>query len=239
MIEEVSSVTNNLCAQNLHHGNLLHQYLEEQTKTLNSIRTMTEPRQHTREELVEFRAVSLRTSAVCDNGCTCNCHTTQIYESSPFLEKVLGKLFIAYAGSPVGFTSRCDLASCHSTIGCRAHVSYAFPSWFCAKAITSLFFASPLGDPSMALVVRRVVPQNAELFQLANIDDDEGIRRLLSARMASPMDIQFETGRTALHVSLLNNPAVIDLELFSLTSRTGLLRRHSIVLCLQVMGVSF
>ena len=58
-----------------------------------------------------------------------------------------------------------------------------------------------LGEPSMSLAVRRVVPRNAELFQLASIDDGDGIRRLISNGLASPMDVQIETGRIALHVS--------------------------------------
>ena len=203
MIEEVSLITNGLRTQQAHHNEILHHYLKEQSDSMTCICAVAKSTHRTRQKVVEFKAVpSYRVSVPCDEGCTCSCHATQVYRSAPFLDYALGKLFIAYTGFPIGFARRCTLAPRVARYGCRAYVKYAFPSWFCAKSIAASFMASTLGEPSMSLAVRRTVPMTAELFQLANTDDGDGIRRLISSGMASPRDIQFETGRTALHVSL-------------------------------------
>ena len=209
MIEEVSLITKDLRTRQLQSNERSCQYFNEPMDLTRSMSAVAGSNHPIRQQLVEFRAVpSSRGTLPCHDGCTCNCHYAQVYRSSPFLNFALGRLFLAYSGSPIGFARRCSSASCTARSGAKAYMIYAFPSWFCTSAVIASFMTSPLGEPSMSLAVRRVVPKTAELFLLANSDDGDGIRRLISSGMASPMDIQFETGRTALHVSLFTTTAM-------------------------------
>ena len=108
---------------------------------------------------------------------------------------------MGYSGCPLGVVPQCTDARCKAKLSYYTLVHYYFPSWLCAKALLLCINLTPLGDPSASLLIRRIVSPVAEIFSLTDADDGDGIRRLIAAGLASPMDIREDRGWTSLHVS--------------------------------------
>ncbi|KAL9087742.1 MAG: hypothetical protein Q9165_006509 [Trypethelium subeluteriae] len=66
---------------------------------------------------------------------------------------------------------------------------------------TLLLTTTPLAGPVASLKVQRTVPGSSDIFKVAMVGDVDGIRRLFENGLASPHDVQFESGVTPLHVA--------------------------------------
>ena len=136
----------------------------------------------------------------CIAGCSCNCHTPRHFRSPPLLDAILGPLFAGYSGYPLRNFQRCSVKECLGQTDFKFHIKYYFPSWFLGRMLAMKFNTQLSGEPSIGLTIRRTVASNSDLFRLMSADDADGLRRLFASRSASPNDIVYVSGMTALHV---------------------------------------
>ena len=61
---------------------------------------------------------------------------------------------------------------------------------------------TPLTGPVASLKVQRTVPGSADIFTFTKLGDVDGIRTLFEKGLASPHDVQFDSGITPLHVGI-------------------------------------
>ena len=140
-----------------------------------------------------------RRNSRCVSNCKCSCHTSGSYRSPRALDHFLGALFLGYSGCPV---QKCTEQTCKARSDYRAHVKYYFPSWFLERMLSCVYTIS--NELSMSLVVRRVRPASAEIFRLIALDDINGLRQLFTNGSASPNDLLYPTGTSALLVSIIS-----------------------------------
>ena len=115
------------------------------------------------------------------------------------MHDILGTLFVGYSGFPLQALQKCSEANCLSQSAFRGRIHYLFPSWFLVKALVLTIIRTSLGEISIALSLRRVVPNGTEIFRLIGLNDVEGIKELFRMRAASPNDSD-SVGNTVLMV---------------------------------------
>ena len=143
---------------------------------------------------------SLSQWTLCTSQCMCKCHYIRSFKTPSALHNIIGTLFAGYSGCPIQNSQRCTEASCISQFAFRSYVNYIFPSWFLSKTLTATIMCASAGEISVALSVRRIIPQGAELFRLTEMGDVESIKELFRSGLASPNDSTIG-GVTALNVS--------------------------------------
>ena len=136
----------------------------------------------------------------CTSSCRCNCHRPYHLISPTLVHRALGTLFLGYSGYSIGIFRRCTLSSCQGQQAFRLSVNYLFPLWFFARAITIALTKSYCDEIHISLKIPRVVPNSAEVFRLALLEDVTGLQRLFSKGIASPLDVDTE-GNSSLMVS--------------------------------------
>jgi hypothetical protein len=137
----------------------------------------------------------------CERWCSCVCHKGRTLRSPQLFDLLVGKLFVGYSGLPLSH-SKCDQRSCHSQSQRLAYITYYFPHWFLAQMVSLLVTTMPLTGLTVALSVQRTVPANADIFAYTKLGDVEKIADLFKNGLASPNDVHYETGVTALNVRL-------------------------------------
>lgn len=137
----------------------------------------------------------------CTPWCSCSCHTETHLRSPHILDSIFGALFIGYSGAPSMRKAACDQPSCHLQAQPMSCMTYFFPRWFLARAVSITLASTPLAGPVASLKFQRTVPGSADIFTYAKVGDVNGMKRLFQNGMASPHDIHYESGVTALHVS--------------------------------------
>ena len=108
------------------------------------------------------------------------------------LLKIIGKLFVGYAGTVTGVT-RCSVISCHSTMAATAHAVYTFPSWFLAKAVSLVAWRTNVSEIGMLINVRNYSP-DGEVFAWVSNGDMDKLRLMFHEKKASPNDIEKSWG---------------------------------------------
>ena len=139
---------------------------------------------------------------ICSPECQCNCHIQTVLKTPQLLQKVTGCLLLGYSGRPI-FRQQC-ISSCFREDSKPLQITYFFPSWFVSRAITFSMSNAMRSTPTLNIKFRRVVPEASQLFSLSKFGDVDGIRTLFESGLASPDDIHFRGGWTALHVSTLS-----------------------------------
>lgn len=158
---------------------------------------------------VGIRAVQFpRTS--CTPWCSCTCHQERRFRTPRVLEQFIGSLFIGYSGLPV-LRSSCSERTCHLRSQPLTYVTYFFPKWFLSRMVTFMMTVTPLAGPVASLKVQRTVPGSADIFTFAKLGDVDGIRALFEKGLASPHDVQFDSGITPLHVGISSQKVFIFL----------------------------
>ena len=109
-------------------------------------------------------------------------------------------LFIGYSGYPVSRLYTCTEAACLSRSAVRAYVQYIFPTWLLKKIVSVTLMASSQAEIQISLTVRRIIPAGAEIHRLCQLQDVNGLRRLLNDRLASPNDSLARSGQSLLQV---------------------------------------
>ena len=161
-------------------------------------RTLFNSNQMTAVSAVGIRVASFPRTP-CTPWCSCICHTESRYRSPRFFDQVLGTLFVGYSGSPVG-RQQCNEKSCHLQSQPMSYVTYYFPQWFLSRVVTLTMTNTPLAGPVASLKVRRTIPGDAEIFTQAKSGSASDMKALFEKGLASPHDVHYDSGVTALHV---------------------------------------
>lgn len=156
------------------------------------------------EKMSASSAVGIRTAhfsrSACRPWCACRCHTETKWRSPPILQPIIGSLFVGYSGIPRERSS-CDEKSCQLRSQPVVYVTYFFPSWFIARAMSVMLATTPLAGPVVSLKVQRTVPGDADIFTYAKLGDVDKLKILFDQGLVSPHDISFQSGITPMHVS--------------------------------------
>jgi hypothetical protein len=85
-------------------------------------------------------------------------------------------------------------------------MNYYFPPWFLARVFMFMAAYSDGGGPEMLIKIPRLCSSNADIFLFAKTGNVGGIKALFQRGLASPMDLEYRTGVSALHV---RNPMLL------------------------------
>ena len=155
-----------------------------------------------RSEGVAFRLNQY--SYGCRPGCACACHTQRKVQSSSMVNRVLGQIFVGYAGLPV-LSAKCDTTACEKSQVPSVSVEYWFPLGFCWSQIVRLQVGyRPNVGPHFNLTTLRRVPDTAPCVDFALSGDIEGLKGLFKHGMASPWDVSSTRGYTLVRVRQRN-----------------------------------
>lgn len=157
-----------------------------------------------KKQLTAISAVGIRSAhfprTACKPWCSCVCHSETRLQTPQFLQRFLGNLFVGYSGIPV-LTKPCDQQSCHLRAQPMSYVTYFFPMWFLDRMISLTMTTTPMAGPVVSLKTQRTVPGDADIFTYAKFGHLEKMQTLFESGLASPHDVHYESGVTALHVS--------------------------------------
>ena len=137
-------------------------------------------------------------NSICGVGCRCSCHTKTSFRSQS-TNHILGSVSIGYTGLPY-VTPQCNYQGCRQRAYLNILITYAFPSWFLARAFTIALRLFPFAGPQLNLRFNPLVPSSSAIFAFATTGDIQGIQRVLSSSEGSPFDAESSTGATALLV---------------------------------------
>ncbi|KAK2754572.1 hypothetical protein FQN54_006973 [Arachnomyces sp. PD_36] len=139
---------------------------------------------------------------ICRRGCKCVCHSQQKSNSPALLNRILGQLFIAYAGLPA-LNSKCGVAGCQRSRSSQINLEYWFPWAFFSSTIMRMQIGyQPNIGTTMQLDTLRRVPDTAQCVNFALQGDIEGLKYLFSQGLASPRDVSTTRGYSVLRWAL-------------------------------------
>ena len=143
-----------------------------------------------------------RRTSSCPVGCNCICHITRKASTPAMVDRVLGQLFVGYAGMPF-LTAKCDAEGCRKSQSPWISLEYWFPLGYFRSQIFRLQVAyqSNFG-PQVSLSTLRRVPDSALSIKHALTGNIEGLKSLFARGLASPMDVCSTRGYSLLRVSL-------------------------------------
>lgn len=155
--------------------------------------------QPARSEGVRIRLKQYASS--CQFDCRCTCHTSKRSTSPAIMDRVLGQLFIAYAGVPL-LNDKCDASECEKSQIPYINLEYWFPlGVFWAQIVRlQVGYQSHLG-PQISLSMLRRVPDSAECVNFALTGNINGLKDLFKQGLASPRDVSSTRGYSVLRVS--------------------------------------
>lgn len=120
----------------------------------------------------------------CESNCHCVCHQTHRLRSPSFAEKIIGNLFVGYAGFPTLF-QKCNVLGCSQASPKIAKVTYKFPWWFWQRAVNIRFSWSSPEGPELLLRFPCIRPSFCDWFSFARMGDAKGMQDLLERKQAS------------------------------------------------------
>jgi hypothetical protein len=133
-------------------------------------------------------------------GCPCACHSETCAHTPRLFDRMLGQLFIGYAGLPLT-RSKCDVATCDRGLAPSVSAEYWFPLGFWWSQILRLHvsYQAHLG-PQFALSTLRRIPDSAQCVSFALEGNTEGLKDLFRRGLASPKDVSDTRGYSLLRV---------------------------------------
>lgn len=131
-------------------------------------------------------------------ACSCKCHQ-RYWKSSPiFSEYILGSARGGFYGL---YSPPCNERSCARQQTKAAWITYRPPPCLFNGMISFSISSSPLRGLRFGLSFPRIVERGAKIFLYAETGNVKGLIELLQHGKASPGDVQYNTGYTALSVS--------------------------------------
>ncbi|KAL9090460.1 MAG: hypothetical protein Q9159_001990 [Coniocarpon cinnabarinum] len=140
--------------------------------------------------------------SMCRKSCHCSCHVRKGSIMPRFTDRVLGRLFVDYAGIPL-LGSQCDTNDCQTHKQSSATVEYWFPlGWFWSNILQfEMSYRTNMG-PQFQLRTLRRVPDDAACVNFALNGNINGLRDLFSRGLASPQDVSETRGYSVLRWAL-------------------------------------
>jgi hypothetical protein len=130
-------------------------------------------------------------------ACSCRCHQRHSKSTPNVFDYILGSARGGFYGL---YSPPCNERSCARQQTKVAWISYCFPPCLFHGMISFNISTSPLCGLRFGLDFPRLVDRGAEIFLYAEIGSVEGLIGLFQHRKASPRDVQYNTGYTALSV---------------------------------------
>ena len=159
------------------------------------------------EKMSPITAVGIRTAhfsrSACTPWCACRCHKQRHWQTPSSFSGLLGSLFVGYSGLPIA-RLECDERSCKLQSQPMVYISYFFPPWFLARAMSMMLASTPLAGPVVSLKMQRTIPGDSDIFTFARLGEVEKMKALFEKGLASPHDVHCESGITPLHVCKLS-----------------------------------
>lgn len=142
-------------------------------------------------------------ASTCRPGCHCACHASRKSATPALVDRVLGQLFIGYAGLPL-LSAKCDSEECEKSQIPRISLEYWFPLGFFWSQIVRLQvgYQANIG-PQMSLSTLRRIPDSAKCVNFALNGNIDGLKDLFVRGLASPRDVSSTRGYSILRVSTL------------------------------------
>ncbi|PLB48481.1 ankyrin [Aspergillus steynii IBT 23096] len=130
----------------------------------------------------------------CRSGCPCVCHLQKKSSSPALLNRVLGRLFVGYAGLPL-FSPKCSVGTCRKSRASQVNLEYWFPLGFLSSAIVRIQVGyQPNIGTLLKLDTLRRVPDTAQCVSFALHGDIDGLKYLFEKGLASPRDVSTTRG---------------------------------------------
>ena len=98
-------------------------------------------------------------------------------------------------------TPQCNEYSCQRRSTPSTQISYSFPSWFLRRQLSLSVLFTPLDGPIISLKFPRLVSPSSKMFDYALLGNIAGMKFLFKEGLASPYDVRFDCGVSALQVS--------------------------------------
>ncbi|KAF2689092.1 hypothetical protein K458DRAFT_399919 [Lentithecium fluviatile CBS 122367] len=150
------------------------------------------------KDFVQIRAYPGKDT--CSRNCPCQCHVRTKIESPRWLQGLIGTIFCGYNGSPLLEMRPCDYSKCRRCEPTSLSLTYIFPAWFLARALSVTMFWNSFAAPaaSMTVHVSNVIPLSSPIFGNIITGSHSGVTDIFSQRLASPFDVD-PSGRSLLH----------------------------------------
>lgn len=141
-------------------------------------------------------------AATCRSGCHCACHASKASATPALVDRVLGQLFVGYAGLPL-LSPKCDSEQCEKGQVAHVNLEYWFPLGFFWSQIVRLQVGyQPNIGPQLQLSTLRRIPDSAQCVNFALNGNIEGLKDLFKRGLASPRDVSSTRGYSILRVGL-------------------------------------
>ncbi|KFY91368.1 hypothetical protein V498_05505 [Pseudogymnoascus sp. VKM F-4517 (FW-2822)] len=138
----------------------------------------------------------------CRPGCLCTCHLQQRSTTPGVLNRVLGQLFVGYAGLPA-LSPKCNIEGCQKSRASQISLEYWFPWGFFSSTIVRMQVGyQPNIGTIMQLDTLRRVPDTAQCVNFALHGDIKGLKYLFDHGLASPRDVSATRGYSVLRWAL-------------------------------------
>ena len=159
---------------------------------------------------------------MCRPGCPCACHCRREVQSPGVVGRLLGQLFVGYAGLPL-VSRRCTIDACRRQQAPHVNIQYWFPLWFLAQIVRLQVSYQPTFGPQIQLTTLRRVPDSAPCIAFAIAGNIEGLKVLFTQGLASPYDVSESRGLSVLGVSITTVPLISPLWVLSalITDQVG------------------
>lgn len=136
-----------------------------------------------------------------DRRCLCRCHQVTTMATPGDWSRILGRLFVGYAGLPLP-SKKCDRKSCqHGRVETRIRVAYLFPFWFALR-----LFALTITKASTSFMWKldfpAVTSSNSDLFVQASLGNIDKIQGMLSMDSGAFNVIDSVANKSPLHVRM-------------------------------------
>ena len=139
----------------------------------------------------------------CARGCPCACHKRSKSSSPVILERIIGQMFVDYAGLPI-FSKKSNITVCTKGQSPYVRMEYWFPLGFIWSQIVHLQMAYlQNAGPQMQLNFLRRIPDSAACIDFAFLGNIDGLKDLFSRGLASPRDVSSTRGYSVLRVSFV------------------------------------
>ena len=147
----------------------------------------------------------------CARCCPCQCHAPFRLQAPRFLRGLLGSWMLVLKDIALPTTRRCDYNLCRKSRLSSFSVSYYFPRWMLARAITIMGNWKDLHGAGVSMVVRmpRIRPFDTPLFRLAEGANVDAFKSLLCTGEVSPFDVTPD-GKSCLWVRTSRNLPVLS-----------------------------
>lgn len=138
----------------------------------------------------------------CRQWCPCSCHEKRKANIAMpgFMQNLLGKMFVGYAGLPV-LNSPCNFRGCRDRQDLAVTLEYWFPWWFVSKNLRVNVKSMGNSNLQFQLSTIRRVPDTAQSVTFALRGDIPGLQDLFAQGLASPKDVSDGRGYSLVRVS--------------------------------------